>query len=151
MGAFFFIRIPFRTSHLYCSPINARVDLDSSAGPGNFNVTTATANSPLSIKFISQPVDSILTYKGATANSPATLALAPAFEGKFSFATTPWFTARLEQDDKVEDPTGAGRKRTVHSSPAGFPGIEGSVGWGDHAGKSFADFGTANDRITLFL
>ena len=96
-------------------------------------------------------MDSVLTYKGATSNSPATLALAPAFEGKFDISTSSWFTARVEQDDKVEDPTGAGRKRRVYAVRARSPALSGEIGWGDHVGKSSAELSTSNSRITLSL
>jgi len=96
-------------------------------------------------------VDSDLTFRGATSNSPAKVVLAPAFEGKFAFRTSYSSKALVEEDEKVEDPSGAGRKRQVRLQRTRLSGVTGTVGWGDHVGQSSAEFTTSNSRITLVL
>ena len=128
-------------------------------GPGRFNVTTTTTNSPLTVHFTSQPVDSSLIFKGQTTNSPALVSLAPAYEGDFTLATTlnNEESIQIRKNDDVEDPSGAGRRRIVssrHHHDYRQTKVSGSVRWFvpmHHDGDSLVEVETSNGAVTLEL
>ncbi|KAJ3531475.1 hypothetical protein NM688_g7570 [Phlebia brevispora] len=94
--------------------ISSNITLLSSTGDhmgGRFNVTVTSSNSPLDITYADAPVDSVLTFRGHTSNSPAQLTLHETFEGDVALHTTAWFPITADYDDTVEDPAGRDRSR----------------------------------------
>ncbi|KDR84319.1 hypothetical protein GALMADRAFT_237095 [Galerina marginata CBS 339.88] len=99
-----------RTSN---GPLHADISLTSASGTGgSFDITTTTSNSPLRVTFSDSPVDSRLSLKASTSNSPATVSLHPAYEGTFTVQTS-LFGPTLRRKSDVEDPSGEGRERNV--------------------------------------
>ncbi|KAI0034676.1 hypothetical protein K488DRAFT_83741 [Vararia minispora EC-137] len=99
----------------------------ASSGPGAFEVTATTTNSPLHVNHLTSPADSVLNAKFATTNSPAYVRLDPAFEGTFTASTT-HFTPSIQYIN-AEDPAGRNRERKVHLDFVMRGMARGTVGW----------------------
>ncbi|KAJ3563688.1 hypothetical protein NP233_g8775 [Leucocoprinus birnbaumii] len=118
----------------------------------DFLVSTHTSNSRLDVTFQDSPVNSILTYRGSTSNSPANVYLHWTFEGRFHLNShSPWFNP-IVNEHQVDDPTDKGRTRSVrYSNVRGY--VDGEVKWGNEINrkKGEVDVSTSNSRITLDL
>lgn len=73
-----------------------------------------TSNAPLELSFTESPVDSILLLDAETSIGPATVSLHPAYEGRYTAATS-FQRPSILIDYDVEDPAGKGRERHVRS------------------------------------
>jgi len=131
------------------SPIDTRVSLTTASGSGGeFNVNVQTVNSPLALTYVDSPLNSKLTSKASTRNSPATVYLHSAFEGSFSVKSSiigPSLEKRL-----VEDPAGEGRERRVTSYKRGGT-IQGSVRWVGGSGTGSVEVSTELSPAKLIL
>lgn len=111
---------------------------------GAFQVQTLTTNGRLSVDFLDTPVDSKLKLTARTTNAAASASLHPAYEGSFRVKTSNG-QSNIIVNDKVEDPSGRGRQRTVLAS--GTVG-SGKVVWdGAHMGS--VDVATQNGPVML--
>lgn len=112
------------------SAIEADISLLSTPGSGGvFDVTTTTSNSDLNIKFPASPVNSHLEVMARTSNGLANIYLNPAYEGRFSLATTSVFRTSVREHEEVVDPTGRGRNRQLQYKQIGRSTVEGTVQW----------------------
>ena len=118
---------------------------------GKFLVDTFTSNSPLHIRFVDAPVDSILRFAGFTSNSPAVALLHPTYQGDLVVKST-LLGPKVDVNEEVKDPEGEGRTRTVDLAHVGKE-IVGKVYWGSENKDAFGHvmFGSTLLRATLKL
>lgn len=117
----------------------------------SFSVLTHTSNSPLDVAFRDAPIDSLLTYRGSTSNSPANIFLHPTFQGRFTLATHSAWSNPIVHQHWVDDPAGRGRTRLVtYRNLRGY--VQGDITWGDADGeKGEVIVDTSNAGLTLDL
>lgn len=117
----------------------------------SFSVLTHTSNSPLDVAFRDAPIDSLLTYRGSTSNSPANIFLHPTFQGRFTLATHSAWSNPIVHQHWVDDPAGRGRTRLViYRNLRGY--VQGDITWGDADGeKGEVSVDTSNAGLTLDL
>lgn len=130
------------------SPFRANISLFSDTHSGEYEVTTSTSNSPLSVSFLTQPVDTVLGFSASTSNSPASATMHPLFEGNFDVHST-LFGPTVKFDPFYKDPSGRGRKRSV-SMDQNKRDIRGWVSWDESRDlKGHASLKTTNSPATL--
>jgi hypothetical protein len=131
--------------------LEADISLISAAGSGGaFNIVATTSNSPLRVDFPASPIDSKLSLKAATSNSPAVVSLNPAYEGSFTLQTSR-LSASIRRKAEVEDPTGKERKRQVNYRTIGKRIVTGEVYWesDEKTAAGVVDVRTSNSPIVL--
>jgi len=138
------------------SAIDADISLISTFGSGGvFDVTTTTSNSDLNIDFPASPVNSHLEVLARTSNGVANIYLNPAYEGKFSLATSSAFQTSVHEYKDVVDPSGKGRNRKVQYKKTGRGTVEGTVQWqgakGEGKPNGVVVVRTSNAPISLDL
>jgi len=112
------------------SAIDADISLVSASGSGGlFGVTTTTSNDDLIIDFPSSPVDSQLDFVARTSNGLANIHLNPAYEGRFSLATSSVFRNSVLEHNDVVDPSGKKRRRQLQYKQIRRGTLEGTVQW----------------------
>ncbi|KII95591.1 hypothetical protein PLICRDRAFT_129440 [Plicaturopsis crispa FD-325 SS-3] len=110
-------------------PIDAAVRLiadGSSISP--YAVNVATTNAALTVNYLEQPLDSVLAFDGRTSNGPASALLPPAYEGSFALTSSGKYP-RVEEE-RVRDPAGLGRGRSVEQRMLART-LSGNIWWGD--------------------
>ncbi|KIM49587.1 hypothetical protein M413DRAFT_438772 [Hebeloma cylindrosporum] len=140
---------------------NGAIDADislistSSSGGGVFDVTTTTSNSDLNIDFPASPVNSHLEVLARTSNGVANIYLNPAYEGRFSLATSSVFRTSVHEHKEVVDPSGRGRQRQLQYKQVGRGTLEGTVQWQGPKGEGKPNGAvvvrTSNSPISLDL
>ncbi|KAF5354947.1 hypothetical protein D9756_005640 [Leucocoprinus leucothites] len=139
-------------------PLKADINLNDMRYAGvsdskpDFLVNTHTSNSRLDVTFRDAPVDSILTHRGSTSNSPADVRLHPTFEGHFSLNSHSGLFNPIVHEHQVDDPAGRGRRRNVsYRNVRGY--VDGDVKWGgsNEKKRGNVDVSTSNARVTLDL
>jgi len=138
------------------SAIDADISLFSAFGTrGVFDVTTTTSNSDLNIDFPASPVNSHLKVLARTSNGVANIYLNPAYEGKFSLATSSTFRTSVHEYKDVVDPSGKGRYRKLQYKKTGRGTVEGTVQWqgakGEGSPNGVVVVRTSNAPISLDL
>ena len=123
---------------------------------GSFDVDAHTSNAQLDLNFLSTPLDSHLDIKAHTSNGPASVALHPAFEGRYRVDTSN-ARAELVRTD-TEDPSGNERTRVIDESLRDFrrTKLEGVVFWDDEdnsdkAGRGSVELSSSNKPVTLIV
>jgi len=103
----------------------------------SFGVVAQTSSSPLSLSFIDAPTNpfSKLNLTASTSLNDPTVKLHPTYEGKIiqttsSTSNTPTLVQRMD----TQDPSGAGRTRSVLQKTAGSVS-EAQVWWGEEVEK----------------
>ena len=119
---------------------------------GSFDVVAQTSNAPLNVQFDSAPIDSRVTFKGRSTNSPAAVKLHETFEGSFTVDTGRWFEAGIHVVN-TQDPSGRGRQRYVSRGGDGRGHGEGKATWGDASGRRLghAAISTTHSPVHLYL
>ena len=123
---------PFSALNLPRSLIHSKISLRNTSPfhtGSSFSVSASTRNGALDLSFPEQPPDSTLTLTARTSNSPATVRLHPAFEGRFELATA---NGHLEfaPDEHAEDPARRGRTRSWALTERTMKVRRGIVTWG---------------------
>lgn len=141
---------------LVFSAIDADISLISTSGSGGvFDVTTTTSNSDLNIDFPASPVNSHLEVLARTSNGFANIYLNPAYEGRFSLATSSVFRTSVHEHKEVVDPSGRGRTRQLQYKQIGRGTLEGTVQWqgskSEEKPKGVVVVRTSNSPISLDL
>jgi len=131
--------------------LEADVSLTSnSASGGSFNVTATSSNAPLRVTFPASPLDSKLNFNGRTSNGHATVSLNPAYEGSFNLQTSSIFSASLNRNPNVKDPSGKERKRQVQYRTIGKGVLTGEVHWdAKQKNQGLVTVRTSNSPILL--
>jgi len=127
-------RLTMRTTN---AAIGAKMSLVSGEKTGGeFIISGTTAVGPVDMIVTEAPVGSSISLKARTALAPATVKMHPAYEGEFILSTS-LRGVSLSVDEKVEDPAGKERKRSVDIRRVGSSRVTGSVSWspeGKHLG-----------------
>lgn len=127
-------------------------DAQTSESDSDFLITTRTSNDGHLVEIQKAPVDSILTFRGSTSNSPMDVLLPPTFEGHFTLDSRSNSSSTIVREKQVDDPAGRGRRR--HMSYRNAEGrVEGDVEWGggDKGRKGEVEVSTSNSWIRLNL
>ncbi|KAI1788349.1 hypothetical protein LXA43DRAFT_1159986, partial [Ganoderma leucocontextum] len=110
------------------SKISLRTTSPSRLG-GSFAVSASTQNGAVDLSFPAQPADSTLTLSASTSNSPATVRLHPAYEGRFEIGTVNGPVA-FAPDEHAQDPARRGRSRVWVLTERTMKVWRGMVSWG---------------------
>ncbi|CAK5269052.1 unnamed protein product [Mycena citricolor] len=113
--------------HTSAGSIDSTVTLSSTKADAAFNVTAETSTGKLTLAVPSAPLDSTITIDARNGFGAARVSLPPTFEGSLR-AKTSFGSTSVNVAEKVEDPSGQGRKRQVSISTK-RSSVEGSVGW----------------------
>lgn len=118
----------------------------------SLGLTQSTNNGPLEVDIATAPTDSHITFLGTTSNSRATLSLPPAFEGNIKGVTSGYMKAGFEYDDRNDDPSGQGRKRSIATTILGRGIVKVKTWWGNeeiNADRGQADVVTSNAPVSI--
>ncbi|KAI5123822.1 hypothetical protein M0805_009114 [Coniferiporia weirii] len=134
------------------STLNLHADSPSGGADSAFAAQAITSNARSSLAITQHPADAPLTVESKTSNSPARVALHPAFEGAFALRTSN-SAARIDAAEHVGDPRGEGRVRTVRTDRIGKGSAEGRVWWGEYAAgkKGWVHVTSSNSQVELAL
>ncbi|KAG9017823.1 hypothetical protein FRB93_004634 [Tulasnella sp. JGI-2019a] len=140
------------------APIKSTISLltsrENDKGP-RFLIMPMTSNNHLDITIPAAPLDSRLTFTGATSNAPARLTLPPTFEGKILSGTSNAKPEFHYDSSSSKDPSGQGRARRFANEKV-EKGVFFEVGtwWGDdqdHTGFGKAQLHTSNGPVSISL
>lgn len=138
------------------SLIHSKVSLHTSSPSGfggSFGVSASTQNGVIDLSFPAQPADSTLTLFAHTSNSPATVRLHPAFEGRFELGTANG-PVTFNADEHAADPAHRARRRSWMITERTMKAWRGVVAWGllndsRRDLKGWARVETLNDAVEL--
>lgn len=119
------------------SRINGVLSLNQAydATASSFNTQFITSNGPNTINVTDHPVGAPLQLNVMSSNAAAKATLHPAFEGLFTLRTSN-AAARVINSSNVEDPSGEGRKRSIHIDHKDKGQIFGKIFWGEWSNKN---------------
>ncbi|KAG5651000.1 hypothetical protein H0H81_010259 [Sphagnurus paluster] len=127
--------------------IDSRVSLTSPYEGGRYLVTAASSNGPVTVRFPTSPLDSVLKLSASTSNSPAFVSLDPAYEGSLALSTSNF--SPLLQRRNTKDPAGKGRTRHIKVNSYGRSVLKGSVSWSGWDGSGTVEVNSSNSPVTL--
>ncbi|KAH0839428.1 hypothetical protein J3R83DRAFT_203 [Lanmaoa asiatica] len=133
------------------SPITSSVSLTTESGSGgNFVVKAYSSNGAIKLQYDEAPLRARLVSDVRTSNSPASVAMHPAFEGRYEVSTSN--SRPIVRDTHPTDPSGAGRRRIVNRTTSRNT-ISGMAYWGNEGarrgGESASTVHTSNARVSL--
>ena len=111
-------------------------------GPPLFIVSHSGFDSPTSLSVLDAPSDVNLKLDVRTTNAPAAIALCPAYEGAFHLSSPQNGLPRVDARTGIEDPSGRGRTRVVHTWPGEENDVHGSAMWDPEDGEDLAEKGS---------
>ncbi|TFK87391.1 hypothetical protein K466DRAFT_565394 [Polyporus arcularius HHB13444] len=118
-------------------PIQANICLvsDTPLVEGSFDVVARTTNGPLTVVFAEQKVNSRLGASLHTTNAPASVKMAPAFEGQFELRSSSFLPPTITESRVPQDRTGHGRVRFITKQSVRPGMLSGNVLWGKAAAE----------------
>ncbi|KAF8586657.1 hypothetical protein K439DRAFT_1408598 [Ramaria rubella] len=128
------------------TPIALISTYESPSTPSAFSVSATTSNGILDVTFPEAPTSpfSHLSFIGKTSNSRSSVKLHPTYEGSISLSTSTFLSPKVLSNSNIEDPSGQGRRRTVHSTTVGNGHLEANVKWGTDEGSGNVVITTSN-------
>lgn len=115
-----------------------------------FAVQSINSNGRLDLAFPTQPLNSYLSLDAKTSNARADIGLHPAYEGSFQLRTSNAHPTL--EDENPRDPSGQGRRRSIHYQTLKNGLLNGQVQWYDEGGKrSWVHLQSSNAPVTLTL
>jgi len=120
--------LKLRTSNAHVSTAVVLKSSSPNGEGGDFDLSAITSNGALHMTVSKSPLNSNLDFTAITSNAPVVVKLPREFEGKYR-VIAPVGNTHFEYDERAEDPSGLGRRRSVWSKTSGRR-LEGYAAWG---------------------